>query len=162
MVVSAVDRVHVGDTFKAIPPHLTVFPWFDIPTENFALFDQDMQEIIDWNPRMEPEGGSTVLFGDDESIPARRFDRATAGFNVIQHFDIHASVFRSVNELGGTGTYDPQYVGLDYHPHMTDSADRAVQQGEVVSFDNLTVIKKDEARRLKLVKAVYLWDKIDG
>jgi hypothetical protein len=160
MVASTLERVEVGQEFDSYPPHVTIFPPFTMRTAYFDIFNQDLQEIVEQNPMAMPQGGSAVLFGDDESIPARRFDRATRNFNVIGHFHVHASVYRSVNELGGI--YDPQYVGLHYAPHSTDSLERSVAEGEVVRLDNLTVFEKDAQKRKKLVRAVHLWEKIDG
>jgi hypothetical protein len=160
MVVSTLDRVTVGDSFDSLPPHLTVFPPFEIDELNVSEFLNDIRDITLENPAAHPEGGSRVLFGADETIPARRLDQPTAGFNVIQHFNIHAAAFRSVNELGGV--YDPSYVGLNYAPHISESADHSVAEGKVVLLDNLTVLKKDVERRKKLVIAVYLWDKLNG
>ena len=160
MVVSTLDKVTVGESFDSLPPHVTIFPWFDLDETLIPAFESDMQEIIMHNPVALPEGGSSCLFGKDDSISVRRFDVATFGFNVIRHYDIHASVFRSVNELGGT--YDPTYVGLNYAPHVTQSEECSVYQGDVVLLDNLTVFKKDIVRRKKLVQAMYIWDKING
>lgn len=160
MVVSTLDKVAVGESFDSLPPHVTIFPWFDLDKTLIPLFESDIQDIIMHNPVALPEGGSTDLFDQDESIAVRRFDVSTFGFNVIQHFNIHASVFRSVNELGGA--YDSTYVGLNYAPHLTQSEERSVHQGEVVFLNNLTVFKKDKVRRKKLVQAIYIWDKING
>lgn len=159
MVASMLDRVEVGQRFASMPPHVTLFPWFDLKTAKFETLNQELGEIIIEHPRASrPEGGSALLFGVDGSIPVRRLDRGTAGYNVIQDFSIHASLYNLVNRLHAT--YDPTHVGLNYAPHISDLPERSIAEGEVIELDNLTIFQKD-VRRQKLVKAVHLWDKIE-
>jgi len=159
MVASTLDEVTVGQEFQTLPPHLTVFPWFELDTDRMTVFDDDMREVLEQTRSPVITGGSVKQFGIDEATKVRRLDRPTERFNLISDFWVHALVYRSVSELGRG--YDPRYVGLHYAPHISDSATRSVAENEIISLNNLTVFKKDEQRR-KLVKAVYLWDKIDG
>jgi hypothetical protein len=157
MFASTLDRVEVGQRFASMPPHVTLFPWFDVDTVKFDTFNHELAEIIFDHPRASrPEGGSELFFGVDESIPVRRFDHPTAG---IQDFSIHASLYKLVNRLHAS--YDPTYVGLNYAPHISNSPERSIAEGETIELDNLTVFQKD-IRRQKLVRAVHLWDKISG
>jgi hypothetical protein len=159
MVASTLDRVEVGQRFASMPPHVTLFPWFDVETAKFEILNRELGEIILEHPRASrPEAGSALFFGVDGSIPVRRLDRPTAGYNVIQDFSIHSSLYKLVNRLHAT--YDPTYVGLNYAPHISDTSERSIAEGEVIELDNLTIFQKD-IRRQKLVKAVHLWDKIE-
>jgi hypothetical protein len=159
MFASTLDRVEVGQRFASMPPHVTLFPWFDVDTAKFDTLNHELAEIIFDHPRVSrPEGGSELFFGVDESIPVRRFDHPTAGYNVIQDFSIHASLYELVNRLHAS--YNPTYVGLNY-PHISNSPERSIAEGETIELDNLTVFQKD-IRRQKLVRAVHLWDKIGG
>ena len=159
MVASTLDEVMVGQEFHTLPPHLTVFPWFELDTDRMATFNEDMQEVLEQTRAPVVTGGSVKLFGIDQATKVRRLDRPTESFNLISDFWVHALVYRSVTELGEG--YDPAYVGLHYAPHISDSDTRSVAENEIIRLNNLTVFKKDEQRR-KLVKAVYLWDTIDG
>jgi len=159
MVASTLESVAVGEQFDSLPPHMTIFPWFDLEPKDESVFDFGLREVIMQTRAPIVEGGSAQSFVEDNTVAVRRLDRSTESFNLITDFWVHAMVYRLVNKLGAD--YDPRFVGLEYAPHISDTPERSLAEGERVTLDNLTVFKKDEQRR-KLVKAVYLWDKIDG
>lgn len=47
MVASTLDRVKVGQRFASMPPHVTLFPWFDIDTAKFETLNRKLGEMIE-------------------------------------------------------------------------------------------------------------------
>ncbi len=155
MVAATLDDVRRGTAYERIPAHLTVYPWFDLPVENWPAFDAGMHEIISETIAPQIVGGSTVLYGEHNDTPVRLLDVATPTFNVIKGFDIHAGVYVLAHELGDN--HDDAYTGLRWSPHVTSSRLREFNKGEHVALKSLTIFTKDAARSRKLAKAVYRW-----
>ena len=151
MVVAPLKSLEVGQEFISIPPHMTVFPWFELDEGKGSLFEGDMDDLMEETRAPLITGGSEVHYGPENNLKARRLDAIPSTFNAISGFDVHAGVYRSVHQLGSN--YDDTYAGLRWSPHVSGND---LSEGVSVQIEQLAVIKKLE-QRTKLVKAVFKW-----
>lgn len=156
MVAAPIAATEAGQEYKWLPPHVTIFPWFDMETAQWQKFDQAMHDIVQDTVQPTVQGGDAALFGQQETEPARRLNRATSTFNIIQGFDIHAGVYRAVRRRGGD--YDPSYVGLKWNPHISNSDSFALKEDETLALPELAVFQRRTADGMKMVQAVYKWE----
>lgn len=155
MVVSMLETPRVGHVFEKVPTHVTFFPPFDLDTDLLDEFDGDMRELIEQTTQPTVVVGDRG-FDDEPDAPVTRLNRISPTFNAITGFDIHAGIWRSVYSLGGV--VDPTYAGLQWKPHISDTPDVQLREGQEILLTNLTVIERDSQRR-KLVRAIYEWGK---
>jgi len=159
IVVSTVDNLHVGDEFESIPTHLTITPWFNLPVESYEYFNSEVEEIMLEDRFVPTSGGVSDNFGPDNSLPVRRLN-APDEFTLMRVFPVHARVFSLAQYLDPS--IDGTYAGLNYAPHISDSAERAIAEDEVIEFNNLTVFEKRAATGRKLVRAIHIWENVRG
>ncbi|MDB5179911.1 MAG: hypothetical protein JWN12_543 [Candidatus Saccharibacteria bacterium] len=159
MVVSTLDTCQVGQEFDSIPTHLTIAPWFNLPIESWNAFNTEMDEVVLEHRFSPSRGGDAAEYGDDGSVKVRRLNHPDL-FTIVQVFPVHAAVFELAHHFDPD--IDAAYSRLNYSPHVSDSSDRAITEGEIVDLSNLTVFQKRAETGRKLVKAVYLWDIING
>lgn len=152
MVAAMVNPLEPGSTIKKLPAHMTVYPWFDLPTSRWPEFDQAMQDVIEETSAPTTIGGDADIF--DGNVAVRRLNRITPSFNLIRGFDIHAGVYSAVHALSASGTAYP-YTGTGWSPHISDTAERSIEELEVCELSNLTVVQKTLAQ--KSIRAVYFW-----
>jgi len=155
MVAATLDDISLGDRFLSLPAHMTVYPWFDLPTANWLQFDDGMRDIIEQTSPPVVMGGTRALYGSGETKGVRLLDRVTPTFNLIRGFDIHAGVFRLAHVLGIT--IDDTYTGLNWSPHVSDTPTRTLAPDEEVELTSLAVLAKDADQGAKVVKAIYAW-----
>ena len=154
MVVAPVEPVQVGEQFEKTPPHLTVFPWFKLQNASWADFSDYVEEVIEETRAPLVIGGSSVSFGPNEDIHARRLDVASPTFNILQGFDIHAGIYRAVHMYGED--IDDTYTGLNWKPHISATEAFILTSEQQLQLTTLAIMKKTE-QRTKLVKAVFAW-----
>lgn len=154
MVASTFEPVEVGQEFESLPDHMTWASWFNLPAENREDFAFLMERIVDENRAPAPIGGSVEVFGD-ESLGlerVRRFDRASAGFNIISDFYAQAALYAFITDIDSS--FDAKYFGAHWNPHTK----AAIAEGQEVQLDNLVTFKKVTEHRRKVVRDVYLWE----
>jgi hypothetical protein len=159
MVVSALDTPRIGREYDKVPPHLTLAPWFNLPDESWDYFDDEMGEIILRTKFSPTEAGDAVSYGPKGEDKAHRLNHPDE-FTLMHLFPVHAAVFELAHYFDPN--IDTTYARLDYSPHISDTVDFALKTGELVDLTNLTVFEKRAKTGRKLVRAVYLWDKIHG
>lgn len=152
MVAALVNPLEPGSRVEKLPPHMTIYPWFDVLESRWPEFDQAMQDVIEQTSAPTTIGGDADIF--DGGVAVRRLNRVTPSFNLIRGFDIHAYVYSAVHSLSISQESYP-YTGTGWSPHVSDSTERSIGESEVCLFSNLTVIQKSLAR--KSIKAVYFW-----
>ena len=159
MVVSTLDTFRVGEEFKKVPVHLTLAPWFNLPVESWDYFNREMGEIVLEHSFSPTIAGNVAAYGPGGEEEVRRLNHPDL-FTVMQLFPVHAAVFELAYSI------DPEinatYSRVNYSPHMSSRPDRTIADGEVIDLSNLTVFERRAETGRKLVKAVYLWDKING
>jgi len=158
MVAAPLVATEVGQEYGALPPHITVFPWFEINNSSWYHFNMAMKEVVKDTVQPIIQGGDAALFGPDETVPVRRLNRATPTFNIIHGFDIHAGVYRAVKRA--SGQYDPAYVGLKWTPHVSDTTHFALQEDEEITIPELVVLERRARTGIKAIRAVYKWEMV--
>jgi hypothetical protein len=156
MVVSTLEETQVGQVYDSMPTHVTNLAWFNLATDSWEYFNDEMHDLIEQTRQPSVIIGDRG-FEDDPGAPVYRLNRITPTFNVLRGFDIHAGVWRAAHQFGQD--IDPTYAGLNWHPHISDKTDSSLQTGQEIILDNLTVFRRDEQRK-KIVKAIYRWDAI--
>lgn len=151
MVVSPLETVTVGESFRSIPVHVTEFPWFDLAMRDWARFHQEMEwlagETRSINLTVGPRG-----FEDDPSAEVWRFKEQLEPSDEMQRLrDLQAGVARVARQYGSGA--DETYM-RNWNPHISDKGELDVQEGESVSINNLAVFQLGEEKR-KIVKGLY-------
>ena len=89
--------------------------------------------------------------GLDQAIREEVLVESSPGNNV---FGVHALAGAIVRQHGAQ--YDPTYMGINWHPHVSDTTDTAIKVGEQVTLRQLAMFDKNEAS-VKTVRATYEW-----
>lgn len=155
MVAATLERLTPGMELKKLPPRITYVSWFRLPTEYRAAFDAMMKEIVEINRPPRPVGGELLLYGNEERgfQEVRKIDQMTPGFNDILDFYPHAALYSFARRVDPE--LDGQYFGAQWHPHTSPQ----VGEGEELVVDNLTKFKQDAERDVRIVDAVYPWER---
>jgi len=157
MVAAPLVATEVGEEYESLPPHVTLFPWFDIPTANWPRFNAALGNVASETVQPTIKGGDAAVFGaDHRPIAVRRLNRATQTFNIIHGFDIHADIHRAVRRYGGD--FDPSFVGQYWRPHVSNKRNYALAEDEEVRLSELTVFQRRIVSGKKMVKAVHKWE----
>lgn len=158
MVASFLDTPKEGAELSGLPPHLTYVSWFNLPHEYREDFYAHMEGVTEQNRAPKIMGGSQKLFTDNgsgEDVGVRRLDAATRGFNTISDFAPHAEILGFVKHVDPA--FDDRYFGMKWKPHITDTAEYSLGQGEEVRLDNLTIVRRDKNIGRKVIERVLNW-----
>lgn len=155
MAIMAVDELSVGDTFQRDwPAHITLLPWFRLDPEQWPIFDGTMEDIIDdWGVHYgDMRLAEERFYGDNRDIRVRSIEFGDA----MRLYPMHVALFSLVNQLGAR--FDKTYAGVDgYSPHVSIAEGREFLEGDVVRFDNVTIIEKDSEKGVNRVTRKYQW-----
>lgn len=158
MVASFLEAPKEGEQFSALPAHLTYVSWFDVsPGDRDALYDRIEDIIAEEGRAPVITGGSHRIFTDAKTGAlqrVRRLDVPTNGFNAVHDFSPHAALVMFAKNTDPS--LDMTFFGLDWAPHVSDTPDRSLAQGEVVQLDNLTVVRRLKMGQ-KIVDRVFDW-----
>lgn len=155
MVAAPLDATEVGQEFNSLPPHMTVFPWFELKASDWPRFDAILHRVVDETVQPTIQGGDKEMFGPQHTTSVRLLNRATRSFNVIHGLDIHAGVLGAVRRYGDN--YDPSYVGLNWRPHVSTGKGFELLEDETVTLSELAVFERRAAVGSSMIKAVYKW-----
>jgi hypothetical protein len=156
MVAAMIPDMPVGTEFQDWPLHMTVAPWFSMSTQLWHRFDAGMKEILEETIAPTITGGTADLFSSPRgSVGVRKLDVPTQTFNIITGFNIHAGVIELAKATGRVE--DTEYTGLNWTPHVSDASGATLAEGETVQISGLSVVKKQNERTSKVVKALYKW-----
>lgn len=157
MVAAPLVATEVGEEYESLPPHVTLFPWFDMPTANWTRFNAALGDVASETVQPTIKGGDAAIFGTDQHPSAvRLLNRATQTFNIIHGFDIHADIHRAVRRYGGD--FDPSFVGLRWRPHVSDKKGYALAEDEEIRLSELAVFQRRVVAGKKMVIAVHKWE----
>lgn len=156
MVAAPLAATEVGHEFDSLPPHVAIFPWFEMADSHWPAFDAAMRNIIDDTMRPAIQGGHIELpFGAEESDAARVVSRAGQEFVIVNGKAIHTEVYKAVRRYGD---YDPTFVGSRWLPSMGSSGAYELTRGEQIIVPDLTVFQRRKAMGKHVVRAVYTWE----
>lgn len=158
MVATPIFETEVGTEYQSLPPHMTVFPWFDLPENNWPRFDQAMRKITEESEQPVVCGGARALFGPEGDVSVRLLNRAAPRVDLSQVVKVHTDTLRAVRRYGDN--YDPSYVGSHWQPHITDKVDFQLDEGQRILLPELVVFKQEKHINgiAKVVKAIYKWE----
>lgn len=146
MLAVPTEPVETGSRFDTWPPHITLVPWFDLPTNRWQDFDARFkEEDIVWDLDSRVRVVKKELFGtDDAPIKVARL------FGIISVL-AHVRSAELVREFGGE--FDATYTGSNLHAHVSGSAHRIYHIGEDIALDAIAVFQKKDG--VKIIKQQY-------
>lgn len=154
MVAAVLKRPEVGQVFDTLPAKMTYASWFQLPDEQREAFASCIEEIIEESRPPRPVVLEEARFGDKvlgfEKV--YHLDFFTQGFNPLLDFLPHAALISFISTVDPS--FDRKYFGAKWNPHTKG---QELSEGQTLSFDNLTVFKKDTHIGKKVVEAVYPW-----
>lgn len=156
MVAAPLVATELGKEYESLPPHITIFPWFELAQSNWPKFDKVMRRVVEETVQPVIQGGDPAMFGPNGTVPVRLLNRPTQSFNIIHGFDIHAGVHGAVRRYGDD--FDPSFVGLNWRPHVSDGRDFALNEDEEITLPELTVFERKSRLGSRVVKAIYRWN----
>ena len=145
MIAAPVVPVEIGavDTW---PSHMTLVPWFDLEADCWKQFDEQFQsEEIVWDLDSRLRVVMKDTFGTEE-----RPVQVARVFGLMSVL-AHARTAGIVREFGGA--FDEQYMGLNWHAHISDTSEKVFTKGEEVPLDSIAVFQKESGR--KSIKQIY-------
>jgi 2'-5' RNA ligase len=145
MAAIPITEVAAGQRVDAWPPHITLVPWFELPSEKWGDFDHEMHEReIVWDLDARMQVGKRDMFGDSHDKPVARLFGIMA---VLAHTRIKALA----EEFGGR--VDERFTGLEWHPHITDSPGFQANVGDIIETNHIAIFQKHAG--VKIIKEVY-------
>jgi len=133
MVAAPLIAIEAGEEYDTLPPHLTIFPWFELADSRWSGLDQALKHII--QETMQPTINPTSLITED---------------------DLHTDVHRAVRRHGGN--FDPMYVGSHWHARVIDGD--KVGEAQQLIVPDLAVFQRRSAVSKKMVRAIYKWETV--
>jgi hypothetical protein len=139
------DFVEVGQDFAGVP-HMTIVRWFT-RTAQWADFIDHVQDRFSQNPTVFEGviGAKHAMYGPNADIPVRELD----GVSVWPY----VSMLQAIKSRGGL------FFGEDYadefSPHITDTPSRQIQEGELVRFSSIAIVRRNPERTVKTVEAAF-------
>lgn len=135
LIAATLDPVERGQDFTDVP-HMTVLRWFTKPAQ-WPEFRGNIATLFD-RPNVfgRPVGGDHALYGPDKDIAVREL------------IDVspwpYIGMIASVRKRGGL-FIDEDYAE-EYLPHVTDTPSRQVEEGELVHFSSIAIVRRDAQR----------------
>lgn len=147
LIVATLEPVEVGQRFKKLPMHVTMMPWLNIDSRKEAEFDRYMKVIARKLDNIYIAGQDEAMFGPEYDTRVR-----LVVDSVLRsvHFDILAAADWA------KATYDEEYVGENYVPHVSYTQEKRFAEGEIASVSAMQVINRGRwPRKKKKVDGVY-------
>ncbi|KKW01790.1 MAG: hypothetical protein UY35_C0024G0009 [Candidatus Saccharibacteria bacterium GW2011_GWC2_48_9] len=153
MLAVPTEPVETGSQLDTWPPHITLVPWFDLPTNRWQDFDASFkEEDIVWDLDSRVRVVKKELFGtDDAPIEVARL------FGIMSVL-AHARSAGLVREFGGE--FDVTYTGSNWHAHISDSTHRVYDVGEDIALNAIAVFQKKDG--VKIIKQQYTRKEVTG
>lgn len=145
MAAIPVTEVAVGQRVDTWPPHITLVPWFELPSEQWEAFDREMHEreiVRDLDARMQV--GKREMFGPHLDKPVARL------FGIMAVL-AHTRMKVLVEDFGGS--FDESYMGLNWHAHISDTEVFRGNVGDIIETNRIAIFQKQAG--VKIIKAVY-------
>lgn len=145
MLAAPVEPVELGKV-EAWPSHITLVPWFDLESSKWREFDEAFRdEDIVW----DLDARVSVVREDQFGTPEKpvTVSRLFGIMSVLAH----ARAAGLVRDFGSK--FDEQYMGLNWHAHISDRKDKVFEMGEVVQLDSIAVFQKHAGE--KIIKQLY-------
>ena len=159
MVAAPLVETEVGREYDSLPPYLTIFPWFDMPSANWTRFSAAIRRVVDESMQPAIKWGDPALFGEiDELDPAHKRNRPARNFNVINGYGVHTDVHLAIVRAGGD--FDPSHVGSHWHPLVRNNESYKSTEGQRLILPELAVFQRESAIGAETIRAVYKWEKV--
>lgn len=146
IVVATPDPVEAGQKFSRIPLHMTVMGWFSFPEEHYDTLQQTLSEQFEHQPVFQrTAGGEADYFGDPQQVAERSIPvRKMLNVETEPWFALHALVER-------LGSFPEDTIYKDtYAPHVSDTPERRIKEGEHVAFKTVALFAKDPSQQPKV------------
>jgi len=159
MVAAPLVATEAERESDSLPPYLTVFPWFEMPSGNWPHFSEAIRRVV--QDAMQPtiQWGDPALFSTSEgSNPNRQRDRAARTFNVVNGLGVHTDIHHAVR--ANSGNFDPTYVGEHWYPRVSNGEAGKLAEGQELILSELAVFERKTAMGAETIRAVYKWETV--
>lgn len=151
LIVGSIDPIAVEETFTGkLPPHVTIFPWFQLLEPQIPRFSDCLDRIAARNVPLVLRVGEDDLFGVHKNIPVQRIV-ANAAIRKM-----HQDIQRIAEQTFGAGVENPEQVGDGYSPHITRVEGREFTEGQQVVLPNIQLITRTLGEKTKVVSSEYM------
>lgn len=140
------QKLQQGQRLESTPPHLTIFPRFQIEEHLWQKIDAEITEDL-----IEELGGFSIAYAAEREHLGPGANVPVARINSLSLFPIHAFIKARVDSANGT--YDNTYTGLEWRPHVSDKLGVSLNEGQSVAFSQLAVLRYQGPN--KFVHATY-------
>lgn len=147
LIVATLEPVEVGQKFKKLPLHVTMMPWLKVDREKEDELDGYLKVIARKLDNIYVVGQDEAMFGPEYDTRVR-----LVVDSVLRsvHFDILAAANWT------EATYDEEYVGENYIPHVSYTDEKRLAEGEIASVAAMQVFGRERwPRKKKRVDEVY-------
>lgn len=160
LVASFIERPQEQQEFERLPAHLTYVPWFHLDQDAEVEFYEHVQQVTEDYRAPHVTGGIQQISYDHEErqvLSHRQIKVPTSHFNALQDFMPHITLMRHAQELDSSlGTTIAAMQ--QWRPHIADTPERSVQQGEEVLFDNLAIVRRSQKLGRHIIAKVFTWE----
>lgn len=145
-----IDPLIAGATYKKLPLHCTLIPWFDTEMPPGELLGR-LAKVFRNTPSFELISGESVLFGKDSNIPVHVLQKNP---NLST---LHETLVRELISLGIQ--IDSTWTGPSYQPHVTSLGGKSFPTGSKKCVAQVSVMKalnEHSTRKKILYKRILL------
>jgi len=151
MLAVPLKPVQSGEEFAKFPPHITWSPWVEVDSSQLPALSEELREVFSLARRPIVTVGEPVLFGENETIPARRFE-ATAEYNLIVDFPTYAAAHGIMNAYARQ--YDGAYMGLSWNSHTSKTP---LEEKQRIVLPDAALFQKGASTGVKRVIETFPW-----
>lgn len=151
LITSSLNRIEEDEVLDALPPHVTIWQPFQLPSAYEELFIDDATEVIAGFSPLEIIGGEVAQFGPRNDILVRRVIALGSGATLLT---LHTMLGRVIEWHEGV-VPNPEWTYERYSPHVTQGKGRALDYGEHRHLNTVELIERNPLSRRKIVKKVW-------
>lgn len=147
VLVSALETLNKGDVFVEWPLHVTILPWFTLPTERQRAFENALTNRTHDVASIHTIGGEEAFFGPRQDARVRKLRRIGALAS------LHQLALETVRSFDGS--VDDPYIERNYEPHVTFQDEKGIEEGQEVTLTALQLVRGEEAGRRTVQRVFY-------
>jgi len=152
LITSSLDPIKEGQVFSgALPRHVTVWQYFDLPDSHMNEFIAESGDAIEAFPTLGVEGAEYAEFGAKNNVPVRLLKVLGEHATLLS---LHASL-GAVIEKYDADILQPEWAYDGYKPHITYKDGRALEEGDYVLLNSVELIQKDTNTKSKIVRKIW-------
>lgn len=127
-----IDTLIAGATYRHLPLHCTLLPWFDTEMSPGELLER-LGKVFKGAPPLELVSDKPELFGKSANIPVHVLKKETA------LMALHEALVGELRSLGVR--IHPIWSGKNYNPHVTTHGAKSFPPGSRKVVSQVSLIK---------------------